>query len=158
MAVECAYNNIEYSLIDYIAAQLSISGYSNVTVSKNYKNVEAGQLPTIVVGLLNSTPKRREVGSNSLTESPQVVIRIFATTDGERATLAQWLLTKLMGTVDFNTYTINNGTATHTHNGYIHIVSILSNGKEYEFLEGLEPEDRFRHKIAFTVSARGLTR
>lgn len=159
MAVLRAYRNIEYSFVDYITAQLTADSWSGVSVAKNYKLVEDGALPVIVVNMLSSNPKRREVGSLTLTEEPTVVIRIFALNDGQRLDLAKWLIDKLsLNVIPFYTYTIVSGSVTDkTANGYISVLRFNENRKEYDGETDLEPEDRYRHKISIDIRAKGVS-
>lgn len=159
MAVMRAYRNIIYSLLDFITAQLTADSWTGVRADAAYKAVEDGALPAIVVSILDSLPRKKEVGSRTNIETPTIIVRIFAKNDGQRMDLAKWLVDKLNSSdIVFYTYTIVNGTITaKVANGYLRILRYNDNSKELDGVEDLEVEDKFRHKISFDVRAKGVS-
>lgn len=152
MGIYREYRAIEASLIDYVEAQLLADGWSGITAGKTFKMVEDAQLPTIVIQLVDSTLKRKEVGSSAMEDTEFIIIRIFATSDGQRLDLAKWLIGKLQDNIVYYAYTVTNGVVSlKTATGYIRVLKITNNSKELEGVADLLPEDRYRHKIAFNV-------
>jgi len=146
------YRNIEASLVDYIKAQLLADSWSGISVGKTFQAVEDAVLPAIVLQLVNSSLKRKEVGSGQWQDTGFVIIRMFATSDGQRLDLAKWLVDKFQSNIPYYAYTVTNGVVSlKTLTGYIRIKKIVENTKELEGVPGLEPEDRFRHKLSINV-------
>jgi len=152
MGVYREYRNVEASLIDYITAQLTADSWTGITVGKTFRIVEDAELPCIVIQLVDSNLKRKEVGSPVYDDIELIIMRVFATSDGQRLDLAKWLIGKLQVNIPYYAYTIASGVVSvKTLTGYIRIVRINSNTKELEGASDLAPEDRYRHKIVFEV-------
>jgi len=155
MGVYREYRNIEASLIDYIKAQLIVDSWSGISVGKTFTAVEDGELPVIVVQLVTSNLKRREVGASTLEDEEMIIIRTFAKSDGQRLDLAKWLVEKLQDTLTYYAYTITSGVVSNkVDSGVIRILKFTENAKELEGVEGLDARDRFRHKLSFTVKVQ----
>ena len=93
---------------------------------------------------------RRELGTSALSKFTNIEIRIFATTDGNRLDLADWLLEKVMPGISYYEYVISGGiVSSKTLKGRINILSIIQNRKELTNIEGLELVDKYRHLLSF---------
>jgi hypothetical protein len=142
--------NLEASLIDRITANLATDGWTGIRIEKAFAEVYKGTLPCIVVNALEIRPEHLEVGSKTYLKYFTVNIRIFATSDGQRLDLSDWLLEKLEDDTDYYVYTITNGVVSgKVLTGRIVITRILDNRKELVNTEILEKEDRYRHLISF---------
>ena len=150
--------NIEASIVDYLTIELATDGWTGIRVEKVFANVYKGKLPCICVNIFTRPDTRRELGTNALNKFVNIEIRIFATTDGQRLDLADWLLEKIMPGIPYNEYNITNGAvSSKVLKGRINILEIIQNRKELANLEGLELADKFRHllslrcKVATTI-------
>jgi len=142
--------NIEASLIDRITANLATDGWTGIRVEKSFAEVYKGTLPCIVVNALEIRPEHLEVGSKTYLKYFTVNIRIFATNDGQRLDLSDWLLDKLEDDTDYYAYTITGGiVSARVLTGRIVITRILDNRKELINTEILEKEDRYRSLLSF---------
>jgi len=144
--------NIEASLIDRITEDLVTDGWSGIRVEKAFAEVYKGTLPCIVVNVLEIRPKKLEVGSKTNLKYFTVNIRFFATSDGSRLDLSDWMLDKLEDDTDYYTYTITNGEVTSkVLSGRIALTRWFENRKELTNTENLELADRYRHLLSFEV-------
>lgn len=142
--------NIEASLIDRITANLITDSWTGIRVEKSFAEVYKGTLPCIVVNALEIRPEHLEVGSKTYLKYFTVNIRIFATNDGQRLDLSDWLLDKLEDDTDYYAYTITGGiVSARVLTGRIVITRILDNRKELINTEILEKEDRYRSLLSF---------
>ena len=142
--------NIEASLIDRITADLVTDGWSGIYVEKTASEIYKGYFPAILVNIQEIRPEKLEIGSKINLKYFTVYIRIFATSDGQRIDLSDWLFDKLLDDTNYYTYTITNGlVSSKVLVGKIVITGWLDNRKELTNTENLEEEDRYRHLLAF---------
>jgi hypothetical protein len=146
--------NIEASLIEYIKEELATANLNNVNVEKTFARVYDIQLPTICVRLGDTLHPRAELGSNSTYRTPSVLIDIFATSDGNRLDLKDFLVDVLKHGFVYYEYTIANGQIqTKTENGRVQVLTIddstvnLNTDKNI-----LDVHDRYRHLLSLTIS------
>ncbi len=142
--------NCEASLIDYITAQLITDGWNGIRTEKSFSEIYKGSLPCICINLLDRPDRRRELGSDTLTKSVNIEIRIFATSDGQRLDLADWMIENLMSGINFYEYTIVNGVVdTKTLKGRLNFLEITTNRKDLRVTDNVAKEDRYRQLISF---------
>jgi hypothetical protein len=144
--------NIEVSLIDYFRAELISDGWNGIQVEKSIKQSEI-KLPAILIYCSDTATQKKEIGGSKYIKFPTVTIRIYAENDGQRLDLADWLLEKLEGTINYYTYVISGGQVTSkTLAGGITITKIIRNEKELSNTdpENLEYRDRYRHNITIS--------
>jgi hypothetical protein len=142
--------NIEASLIDRITADLATDGWSGIRIEKSFAEVYKGTLPCICINALEIRPEKLEIGSKTNLKYFTVNIRIFATSDGQRLDLSDWLLDKLEDDTDYYSYTITGGVVfAKILAGRIVITKFFDNRKELTNTENLEKEDRYRHLLSF---------
>lgn len=140
--------NVEASVIDYLTAQLVTDGWSGIRVAKGFNQAYEGALPCITVDVFDRPDSRRELGTNTLHKYIILELRIFATSDGQRLDLKDWLTDLIMSGVAYYTYTITSGVVSaKVASGRINVLEILSNRKELTNLENLSVEDKFRHLL-----------
>lgn len=142
--------NTEACFVDYITAQLSTDGWSGIRIEKSFSEVYKGELPCICINSPDRPIKRREIGTNEIFKDITIEIRIFATSDGQRLDLADWVIEKVLPGIIYYQYVITNGTAAKTAKGRINVNEVTDNRKELKNTENLDKEDRYRHLIAFT--------
>jgi hypothetical protein len=144
---------VEASLIDKITADLVVDGWTEIRVEKAFSEVYQGTLPCILINVTDLTPQKLEVGSKTNLKYFTVNIRIFATSDGQRLDLSDWLFDKLEDGINYYTYTITNGVvSSKVLAGKIVIRNWFDNRKELQNTENLTKEDRYRHLLSFSVN------
>ena len=111
-------------------------------------------LPSICVRIGTTIHERVEVGSDSTWRTPQVLIDIFSTSDGQRLDLKDFLIEKLKGGMPYYEYEITNGVVTDkTQNGRIRILEITDNPINFDSdKDQLDVHDRYRHILALNIS------
>jgi len=144
--------NIEASLIDRITTDLAADGWSGLRIEKSFAEVYKGTLPCICINALEIRPEKLEIGNKRNLKYFTVNIRIFATSDGQRLDLSDWLLDKLEDDTDYYSYTITGGVVSaKVLTGRIVITRFFDDRKELINTEILEKEDRYRHLLSFEV-------
>lgn len=142
--------NLEASLIDFINDNLSDDGWQNIRVEKAFAEVYKGTLPCILINVLEIRPEKLEIGSKTNIKYFTVNIRIFATSDGQREDLSDWLFDLLEDDVDYYKYTVTSRQVSEkTFGGRIEILRFFENRKELTNTEALEAVDRYRHLLSF---------
>jgi hypothetical protein len=142
--------NIEASLIDFITAALATDGWTGISVLKGFPQEYKGKAPFIGVEALEIRPQKLEIGSKTNIKNFTVKIRIFATNDGQRLDLSDWLFDELEDDVNYYNYTITSGAVSaKTLAGRIVVTRFFENRKELVNTDQLEKEDRYRHLLSF---------
>lgn len=142
--------NLEASLVDFIIEKLTDDGWQDIRVEKAFLEAFKGTLPCIVVNALEIRPERLEIGGKTNIKYFTVNIRIFATSDGNRLDLSDWLFDLLEDDVAYYKYTITTGQVSEkTLGGRIEILRFFENRKELTNTETLEAVDRYRHLLSF---------
>ena len=142
--------NCEASIVDYITAQLIVDGWNGVRVEKSFAEVYKGKLPCININVSDRPDIRRELGSDTLSKYINIDIRIFATSDGMRLDLADWMIEKIIAGVSYYVYTIVNGAvSTKVLKGRINFLKITENRKELRVTDNVVEQDRYRQLISF---------
>jgi hypothetical protein len=142
--------NIEASLIDFITTGLTADGWTGISVLKGFPQEYKGKPPFIGIETLEIRPEKLEIGSKTNIKYFNVKIRIFATNDGQRLDLSDWLFDELEDDVDYYTHTITGGVVSgKVLAGRIVILRYFENRKELINTENLEKEDRYRHLLSF---------
>lgn len=142
--------NLEASLIDRITADLVTDSWTGIRVEKSFSEVYKGTQPCIVVNALEIRPETLEVGSASHLKYFTVNIRIFASNDGQRLDLSDWLFEKLESDTNYYEYAITSGAVSaKILKGKIVITKWIENRKELANAEIVEKEDRYRHLFSF---------
>ena len=142
--------NIEASLIDRITADLATDGWVGIRVEKSFAEVYKGTLPCICINAVEIRPELLEVGSKTNLKYFTISIRIFATSDGQRLDLSDWLCDKLEDDTNYYVYTIASGiVSAKILTGRIVLIRWFEDRKELVNTEVLEKEDRYRHLLSF---------
>lgn len=142
--------NIEASLVDYISSQLTADGWIGIRTELDFSEAYKGELPCIVVNSDDNPDKRLQVGSNQLSNFFVIEIRIFATSNGQRKDLRDWMKEKIMVGIPYYSYIITGGAVSEKIlKGRISVLEITANRKELANLDGLAKEDKYRHLLAF---------
>lgn len=147
--------NIELSTIQYLETEIG-SGWSNVTVIKAFYQAYAkDNVPPIVcIRLMDQNTDYLEIGSTTLDNIYNIIVDIFATSDGQRLDLADFILNILKDSWVYNTYAHASGDNSNivaTASGRIRVKRFIENGK-IDFGETEELRDRYRHSLIFSVT------
>jgi len=143
--------NIEGSIINWLEIKLEEDFWS-VRVEKAFSDIYDGTLPAIAVMVGPIGVTRREIGGKIFLKVPEISIRIFTKSDGQRLDLKDWLIDELETDIDYFTYSIEDGQAEQKLlAGKISIRQILRDDKELSNIENLNKVDKFRHIITFSA-------
>ena len=144
--------NIEASVVDQIVTALGVGGWNDIRVEKAFAKVYNGELPCIAINVIKRIPAIKEIGSKQTLKIFELEFRIFATSDGQRLDLSDFLQETIEQDFDYFSYTITGGViSAKVLNGRIIVRRFLSNKKELINTENLEKEDKFRHIISVEV-------
>ena len=148
--------NIESSIIDHIRQLLIDGHWLNISVEKVFAKIYS--LPEKVPGICvlggDTVHKKAEISTNSTERIPNVMIHIFATDDGMRLDLKDYLVGELKHGIPFYKYVIEKGAGkTKTADGRLRTMFIT----ERELNKGvdkslLDTHDRYRQLISLTLS------
>lgn len=146
--------DIELSIIYYLKTQIDAS-WSSITTTKSFADVYSKNvaLPVVCIRLADTIRMRKEVGSTTLDNHYLIIIDIFATSDGQRIDLSDFIATQLAS--NWTHYE-------HSHpSGSNSTLSRVANGKDKveEFItdtaldisDSPDPKDRYRHTISVRV-------
>ncbi len=142
--------NIELSTIFYIDSNVT-SDWSGITVVKGFTNAYSASLPVIAVYETDMNLIRQEIGTTTHRKQAGITIDIFATSDGQRIDLADYICDKLVTGWIYYEHSHASGDNTamvRTANGRVTFLRFIENRK-IEFSENVEVQDRFRHTISF---------
>ena len=160
MATYRITRNIEASIIDYISAQLTSAHWTGISVVKGFEEVyeQKLSLPAIAVRSESSVEEYKEIGDNAEVRNYQVLLNIFATDDGMRLDLKDFLISILQpGCPYYNYVTTKAGRVTSvtskTQNGRIRVLKIGDTSIKFDVdKDKLVVYDRYRHLLTLTVS------
>ena len=140
--------NVELSTIYYIETQID-ANWSGVEVVKSFLSAYDKTLPVVCVRLLDTGSSRLELGSTTLDNIYGITIDVFATSDGQRIDLADFILDKLKDGWVYYTHSKVTGATTldRTSAGRVRVVEFVDNTR-LDFGEQVENPDRFRHVIS----------
>jgi len=160
MGVYRVSRNFEASFIQYIEAELLSAGWTKITVEKSFSKVYGIPVSTfqqtgvICVRLGDTVHDTAQVGDSSTIRRPNLLIDIFASNDGQRLDLKDFLVSILKGGLPYYEYTVSGNSITDkTQNGRIRVTNIddtevnLTTDKSL-----LAVHDRFRHLISVTTN------
>jgi len=148
------FRNLEASLIDFLTDAFEDSEWEAFRVEKNFANVYKPNRTfpcfLVEVGDVNPMPTL-EVGNYKHIQYFNISIRIYATSDGLREDLANWLFGILESTtIDYYEYTIQSGDVPHNDwAGSIIITQFTKHARELANTTNVSTEDKFRHIISF---------
>jgi hypothetical protein len=152
--------NIEASLIDYITERFEEENWSDISVEKSFKraytiamNMNDGEA-VVCVRTSSTNRKTFEIGTNSLLRSQLVLIDIFATNDGQRLDLVDFIIDELKAGCPYCEYQTEGNTKTSKiQNGRIRITNMDDSPVNFNTNKSdLDLQDRYRHLITLTIS------
>ncbi len=145
--------NLEASIIDYLSTEIS-GQWSNVHVEKSFARIYAIDLPSILVRVGTTVHEKVELGEDSTVRTPQMLIDIFATSDGQRLDIKDFLIDKLKAGMPYYDYTITNGAVSgKVENGRIRVLNIEDTPIDFDAdKDTTDVHDRFRHLLTLSIS------
>jgi hypothetical protein len=152
--------NLEASIIDFIKEKLTEANWSNINVEKTFSRIyglqmdENKETAAICVRASDTSRKRIEVGSDLMLRSELILIDIFATSDGQRLDLVDFLVGVLIKGMPYYEYqTDKSNVMTKIQNGQIRFLTMDDKPVNLNMdKSSLEVQDRYRHLISATVS------
>ena len=160
MAVYRVSRCIEASLIDFLQSAFTVANWTGITIEKSYTRaytlaMNSNTGATVVCVRASDTNRKRfQIGTDDLLRSQLVLIDVFATSDGQRLDLVDFIVDSLKsGFVFYNYVTNGNATPTKTANGRCTIQSFEDTPVNFGVdKSGLEVQDRYRHLISLVIS------
>jgi len=144
---------VELSIIYYLETEIAAS-WSGITVTKNFTQSYEKTLPVVCASLINTVPERKEVGSDDLIKNYGMTIDIFATSDGQRIDLADFIVDKLKDGCVFYIHSHATGDAStlaRTASGRIRVLDFSGDRKIENSGDSTATHDKYRHKISIDV-------
>lgn len=145
--------NIEASIIDYIKDQL-IGNWTGVNVEKTFSRIYKIELPSICIRCGVTTHEKAEIGADSTTRNPQVLLDIFCSDDGQRLDLKDFLIEKIKSGIPYYIYTIVSGQIqSKVQDGRIRVLDIDDTPINFDIdKNALDVHDRFRHLLTLSIN------
>ena len=115
--------------------------------------VKDTDLPIVCVRLLDQTSTRLEIGSDTLENRYGIIIDIFATSDGQRIDLADFILNELKDGWTYYTYSQQSGNKEvldTTSAGRCRVMGFVDN-RRLDLGGAIDKKDRHRHTMTVLV-------
>jgi hypothetical protein len=144
--------NVELSVVDYLRTQID-ANWSNVNTIKSFTQAYKTALPVVCVRLREFPPTRLEVGSNTLLYDYNIVIDIFANSEGQKNDLAYFIMDKMKDGCVYYEFSQTSGapeTLTKVANGRLHVKDYLSN-TALDFGEDADKYDQHRFYVSVNM-------
>ncbi len=145
--------DIEASLIDYLTTELEAS-WTDINVVKTFVEVKTLSLPSVCIRVGDTSHAKAEIGADSTIRTVQVFIDIFASSDGQRLDIKDFIVEKIKGGCIYYDYVISGGSVqSKTANGRIRVIDIEDSGVNFDIdKDKLDPHDRYRSLITLSIS------
>lgn len=145
--------SIEASLIDYLTPEL-VTAWTGINVEKTFARIYNITLPSVCIRIGDTSHPKAEVGSEGTTRTAQVFIDIFASDDGMRLDIKDFIIEKIKGGCIYYDYVISGGSVqSKTANGRIRVIDIDDSGVNFDIdKDKLDVHDRYRSLITLSVS------
>lgn len=145
--------NLEASFIDFLKSKLTEDWNIN-RVEKTFAKIYDIEVPSICIRVGDTTHSKVEIGGNATIRNVPVLVDIFATSDGQRLDLKDYIVGIIKNGLDYYEYEIENGVIkTKTVNGRIRVLEISETLIDFDTNKSeLEAHDRFRYLLTFTIS------
>ncbi len=151
--------NIEASIIQFLQTNFD-ADWGNVEITKTFARVyelpvnEKEKTAGICVRVGTTDHTRVEVGGNSTKREVQVLIDIFATSDGQRLDMKDYIIEKIKSGLAYYEYVIVSGQVqSKTQSGRITVLTMEDDPLNFDVDKStLDIHDRYRSLITLTVS------
>ena len=144
--------NVELSVIHYIKESID-SSWSNITTIKSFTQAYNTTLPVVCIRLREFPSTRLEIGENTLLYDYNIVIDIFANSEGQKLDLASFIIDKLKDGCVYYNFSQTSGapeTMTKVADGRLHVKDFLSN-TSLDFGENAHKWDQHRQFISVNM-------
>mgnify|MGYP001255336568 CR=1 FL=1 len=144
--------NIELSILDYLTTQIE-ANWSSISIVKSFIKAYKEPLPVICARLFSFPPDRLEIGGNELLYDYNIIIDIFANSEGQKLDLADFIVDKLKDGCTFYEFSQTSGapeTLTKVADGLLHVKDFISN-MSLDFGEDSDKYDQHRHFLSFNI-------
>lgn len=144
--------NVELSTIYYLETQV-VADWTGISVIKTKPNFAATDPPIIAVKAISVFPKLREIGSRLMENTYNIIVDIYATSDGQRLDLAQYLEDKIIADWTYYIHSQSSGNPREldrVENGKIKWQNFTQHAI-LDFTDSVDKPDRFRYILAFNV-------
>jgi len=146
--------NVELSTLEFLETQINAS-WTGITTVKTFNQAYSKEtdLPIVCVRLLDQTSTRLEIGSDTLDNRYGIIIDIFATSDGQRIDLADFILNELKDGWVYYTYSQQSGNKEvldTTSAGRCRVMSFIDN-RRLDLGGAIDKKDRHRHTMTILV-------
>jgi len=142
--------NMELSLIYYLETEIE-KNWTGVSITKNFTKSYEVDPPVVCINLLSDDVGRKEVGSDSLKHEYHLVINVFATSDGQRIDLSDFIVNTLKTGCVYYIHSHKSGSSGELNrvaDGRMRIVDFINNSKiEIGSEKDLDIHDKYRHNI-----------
>ena len=147
--------NIEASIIDHLTSNFN-ADWTGINVEKTFAKVYELSIPSICVRVGITSHTFVEIGDNNTWRHPQLLIDVFANSDGQKHDLVDYIISKIKNGFVYYDYIIDNSTGTvqsKTENGRIKVSSIdITPINLNEDKNTLDKHDRYRALITCDLS------
>ena len=145
--------NIEASLVDYLTTELEES-WTGISVEKTFTRIYSITLPSVCIRVGDTVHVKAEIGAESTIRTAQVFIDIFASDDGMRLDIKDFIVEKIKGGCIYYDYVISGGSVqSKTANGRIRVIDIDDSGVNFDIdKDKLDVHDRYRSLITLSIS------
>lgn len=151
--------NIEASIIQFLQTNFD-ADWGNVEITKTFARVYGIPFDTkektsaICVRVGTTDHSRVEIGGNSTRREAQVLIDIFATSDGQRLDIKDYVIEKIKSGLVYYEYVIVSGQIqSKTQSGRITVLTMEDDPLNFDVDKStLDVHDRYRHIITLSVS------
>lgn len=141
--------NIELSTLEFFTSNIA-SNWAGITVVKAFQDAYKAELPVVAIRLEDPESRNLQIGDNTLWSEYNIVFDIFATSDGQRLDLSQYLIDTIKDGWVYKTYTSSSGTLTGTIAGRINKRVFIEDNR-VEFGEDVDRYDKFRWRISVKI-------
>ena len=144
--------NIELSTIFYIETSIA-ADWNGINVVKTFNKAYEVDAPVICVQLNDTSSERKELGSDELVHEHLLMIDIFATSDGQRLDLTDYIINLIKTGWVHYIFSQNSGNRKildKTASGRVRVVGVTSNTK-IDFGQEVDVKDRFRQAIVLNI-------
>jgi hypothetical protein len=148
--------NIELSTIQFVEDQVN-ANWNNVSVVKSFTQAYTTDLPVISVRMTDIDGSRAEIGSDTLHQRYSIYIDVFASSDGQRLDLVDFLVENLKSGWPYYIYSNASGSEDldRVQQGRVRVVSFDTNMRvNFSTVNNpadISVQDKFRQLITLTV-------
>ena len=145
--------NIEASFIDFLKPLLQANWGFNRT-EKTFARIYSIELPSVCIRVGDTIHSKAQIGDDSTIRNVHVLIDIFATNDGLRLDLKDYIIGIIKSGLDYYEYEIENGQIKNrTKNGRIRVLIIDETPINFGTDKNdLDQHDRYRHLLDLTIN------